>query len=418
MTPMSRLPTVLRVALVLSLVASAGGVSVAQTDGETVTMTVTVHDPADNPISNAELDVEWEGGSTTVTTAGNGKAFVDVPAGAEVTIRVTHPQYVRTSPFVVSSASEREVEVTVFRKSSVRLEVSDDDGAVADARVLIERGGLDVATGTTGPNGVFESGVIQAGDYTITVSKPGYYVRQKPLEIDGDITNRVALRRGSVTVGVRVVDPYFDPPRPVSGANVALVDVASDRTNRSGNVSVTVPVNTEPTLRVTRDGYRTVERELTVGEEATNVSVGISRTPEITLEAANERMVAGERIILTATNAYDEPATVATVYLDGERVGTTDGEGEASIRIADPGEHTLYVSKDGVRSNEVTVEAISADGGADTETADPTPTASPTVESTPTATATTTSGSSPGFAPVLAVLAIVLVGARLGRRSG
>jgi hypothetical protein len=409
---MSRVPVVLSALLVLSLVAGAtAGVTVAQS-GETVTVTVAVRDRAGNAISNADLDVEWDGGSATATTAANGKAFVDVPAGAEVTIRVTHPRYVRNNPYVIDSAAEREVDVRVFRKSSVRLEVSDDDGAVADARVRIERGGLRIDTGTTGSNGVFESDTLEAGRYTVVVSKPGYYTREKPLEIDGDITNRVALRRGSVTVGIRVVDPHFDPPRAVSSATVTVTDVATERTSPSGNVSVTAPVNTETTLRVTRDGYRTVERDLTVGEEATNVSVGISRTPSITLESANERVVAGERVVLTATNAYGEPATVAEVYLDGERVGTTDGEGEARVRVDDPGEHTLSVTKDGVRSNEVSVEAINADGG--TDTADATPTASPTDE--PTATATATSEDSSGFTPIIALLAVLLVAARAARR--
>jgi len=410
---MPRIATTLCVVLVLSLVAPS--VATAQSS-EMVTVTVAVRDQADNPISNAELDVEWDGGSTTVTTAGNGKAFVDVPAGVEVTIRVTHPRYVRNSPFVISSASEREVEVEVYRKSSVRLEVSDDDGRVADARVLIERGGLDVETGRTDRNGVFESGVLQEGDYTITVSKPGYYVRQKPLEIEGDITNRVALRRGSVPVTVRVVDPHFDPPRPVSNAAVDLGDAASGRTDGNGNLSATVPVNTELTLRATKDGYRTVERSVQIGEESANVSVRLSRTRSVTLESANERVVAGERVILTATNAYGEPATVATVYLDGERVGTTDGEGEAAIRLAEPGMHTLYVTRDGVRSNEVQVEAIAAGGDA---TATPTTTASPTPTATPTATATPTetAGTSSGFTPVLAALALLVIGGLAARRT-
>jgi len=401
---MSRLTATLSTILVLALVAPVGG-AVAQTS-ETVTVTVAVRDRADDPISNAELDVEWDGGSATATTAGNGKAFVDVPAGARVTVAVTHPRYIRTGPYVISSASEREVEIEMSRRSSVRLEVSDDDGSVADARVRIVRGGLDVETGTTGGNGVFESGDLPAGDYTVVVSKAGYYTRQKPLEIEGDITNRVAVRRGSTTVNVHVVDPYFDPPRPVSSATVSLADIASERTERGGNVSVTAPVNTETTLRVTKDGYRSAERELMVGEAPTNVSIQFSRTRSITLAAANERVVAGERVILTATNAYGDPAAVATVFLDGERVGTTDGEGEAAIRIEEPGMHTLSVTKSGVQSNEVQVEAIAASGEA---TPTPTVTESPTPTVAPTPTPTGTSGTSPGFGPPLVVLALLVI---------
>ena len=392
----------------LSLVAT--GVTVAQSSG-TVTVTVAVRDQAGDPIADADLDVTWADGSTTATTAANGKAFVDVPAGAEVRINVTHPRYVRDSPYVIDRASEREVSVRMFRRSTIRLEVSDDDSPVADASVTVVRGGLRVTTGTTDDDGVYESDEIRAGSYTIVVSKPGYYTRRKPLEVDGEVTNRIAVRRGSVNVTVRVVDPYFDPPRPVTGATVSLADVGTDRTDNDGNVTATVPVNTETTLRVTRDGYRTVERDLTVGEDATTVPVRFSRTPSLTLEAANERVVAGERLVLSATNAYGDPAAVATVFLDGERVGTTNGEGEVRVRIDDAGEHTLYVTADGVRSNEVSVEAIDADG--ETATATATPTSTPTPTPTPTA---TTTGTSPGFGATLAVLATLLFAARVLRR--
>ncbi|MFD1634357.1 carboxypeptidase-like regulatory domain-containing protein [Haloplanus ruber] len=404
---MFRPPTVLSAVLVLVLVAPVAPVT-AQS-GDTVTLTITVRDTDGDPVSDTDLDATWEDGSTTATTAANGKAFVDAPTGATVEIAVTHPRYVRNSPYVVESASETDVEIDVYRKSTVRLEVSDDDGSVADASVVIERGGLTYQTGTTGSDGVFESETLAAGTYTVVVNKPGYYTREKSLEIEGSITNRVALRRGSVSVNVRVVDPYFDPPESVSGATVAFGDVATDRTNASGNATLTAPVNTEATLRVTRDGYRTAEREVTVGEDAEDVAVDLSRTRSITLEAINERVVAGERTVLRATNAYGDGAAVATVVLDGEQVGTTDSDGEVTVRITDPGTHTLYVTNDGVRSNEVQVEAIGDDEGATTP-----PGATGTEEADPTATEPTTTGTSPGFGilTVLALLAVLVVALR------
>jgi len=407
MTPVTK---TLCVALTLSLLLTSGG-AVAQSS-DRVTVTVTVRDQAGDPISDASLDVTWDGGSTTATTAANGKAFVDVPEGARATVQVTHDRYLRDDDYVITDASERDVEIRVYRKSSVRLEVRDDDGPVADASVLIERGGLNVETGTTGPNGVFESETLQAGNYQITVSKPGYYTRQKPLAIDGDITNRVALERGSASVDVTVTDPYFDPARPVPSATVELGN-ATKQTNRSGTVSADVPVNTRQTLRVTRSGYATVTREIAVGAEPADVSVTLSRTRTITLEATNERVVAGERVVIRATNAYGDPAPVAAVVLDGERVGTTDGSGEAAIRVDEPGTHTLSVTKDGVQSNEVSVEAISADG------ATPATTSTAPAGATPTETATTTSETSPGFSALVALvslLAVALLATRLARR--
>jgi PGF-CTERM protein len=395
---MSRLAVAVVLALVLPLLAGPAGVATAQS-GETVTLTVAVRDRAGDLVADADLDVEWDGGSTTATTAANGRAFVDVPAGATVRITVNHPRYLREDPFVLADVSEREVSVTVYRKSTIRLEVSDPNGSVADASVLIERGGLDVATGTTDANGVFETGVIRAGDYTVTVTKPGYYNRTKPLAVEGDVTNRVALRPGSVDVTVRVTDPHFDPATPVADASVALEGVATDRTDPDGTVTVTAPVNTETTLRVTKSSYRTVTRRVRIGEANDTVAVGLSRTPSLTVEVVAQRVVAGERVLLTATDAYGDPATGVTVTLDGDQVGTTDADGELAVRIDDPGTHTLRASTDGTQSNELTVEAIAADGATATPTANATPTA--------TATPTGTGDGAPGFTPALAVVAVL-----------
>jgi PGF-CTERM protein len=398
----------LAIALLLTPIAGAAGTAAAQS-GETVTVTVAVRDSADNPIDGADLNAEWDGGSTTATTAANGKAFVDVPEGAEVTIEVTHPRYVRNSPYVVSEASEREVEVEVFRKSSVRLEVSDQDGPVEGARILIERGGLDVATGETGSNGVYESGVLQAGDYTVTVRRSGYYVRRKPLEIDGNVTNRVALRAGSVAVDVSVVDPHFDSPRSVADARVNLTGFATSRTGPDGATALRTPVNVRTTLQVRKEGYRSTTRDVQVGEENASFTVELSRIPSLTIEATNDRVVAGERAPVAVTNAYGEPAPGVTVTLDGEAVGETDADGELAVRIDDPGDRTLRATSGDVRSNEIVVEAIEPRG-------DATATASQPSNATATGTPDGTEVVTPGFTPVAAVIAVLAVAALLRRR--
>ncbi|MFB6196333.1 MAG: carboxypeptidase regulatory-like domain-containing protein [Haloplanus sp.] len=393
--------------LVVALVVGPALPAVAQSDGEMVTVTVAVRNTEGAPVDDADLDVTWDGGSTTATTAGNGKAFVDVPAGADVTVSIDHPEYVRDNPYVISDASERTVEITVYRESSLHLEVSGPDGPVAGATVLVERGGLDVATGTTDENGVFETGVLQAGDYTLTVTKAGYYTRRKPIRIEGDVSNRVALRPGSVAVDITVVDPTFDPPRPVSGAAVNLTGITTERSGRNGSITVRAPVNTRTTLRVTKRGYRSVSRTVRIGETNASLTVDISRTPSLTLEAANDRIVAGERAVLTLTDAYGDPVAGASILLDGERIGTTDADGELAVPIYDPGRYTLQARVDGRTSNEVRIEVIGEGTPTPTEpaaTQTPTPTATATRTPTPTA---TTTGGAPGFTPLNAVFAVV-----------
>jgi PGF-CTERM protein len=401
----------LAIALTLAPIAGVAGTAVAQS-GETITVTVAVRDSAGNPIGGADIDAEWDDGSTTATTASNGKAFVDVPEGAEVSITIEHPRYVRTSPYTISEASEREVEVEVFRKSSVRLEVSDEDGPVEDAEVLIERGGLDITTGTTGPNGVYESDVIQAGEYQITVRKPGYYVRRKSLDVDGDVTNRVSMRAGSVSVDVTVVDPHFDSPRSVDGARVNLTGFATSRTGPNGQTVLGTPVNVRTTLRVDKEGYRGKSRDVRVGESDMNVTVEMSREPSLTVEATNERVVAGERAPVSVTNAYGEPASGVTVTLDGEAVGTTGEDGEFAVPVNESGEHTIQATRDGVRSNEVGVEAIAPPSDATATAASPTPDGTATATTTPTETEAVT----PGFTAAIATLALLSVAFLLRRR--
>ncbi|WP_299331910.1 carboxypeptidase regulatory-like domain-containing protein [Haloplanus sp.] len=398
----------LTVALALASVVGVAGTAVAQS-GETVTVTVAVRDSAGNPISDADIDAEWDGGSTTATTAGNGKAFIDVPEGTEVSVEVEHPRYVRTSPYTIADASEREVEVEVFRKSSVRLEVSDDDGPVGNAEVLIERGGLEITTGTTDSDGVYESDIIQAGDYRVTIRKPGYYTEQKSLEIDGNVTNRVALRAGSVSVDVTVIDPHFDSPRSVNDAQVNLTGFATSRTGPDGRTVLGTPVNVRTTLQVDKEGYRGKSRDVRIGESDTNVTVEISREPSLTIEATNERIVTGERVPVVVANAYGEPAPGVTITLDGDTVGTTDTEGEFAARINESGGHTLRATDGGVRSNEVSVEAIAPPGS---DTATP---ASPTPDATATA-ATETEAVTPGFTAVIAVFALLSAAFLLRRR--
>lgn len=405
--------TALAVTLAVALVLAPAGIAAAQ-GGGTVTVTVALNDTDGDPVGNADLDAEWDGGSATATTASNGKAFLDVPEGAEVRVTVDHENYLREDPYVVQSASEREVSVRVYRKSAIRLEVSSDEGAVDDASVLIERGGLDVETGTTGENGVYETGVIREGDYDVTISKTGYFTRRKTLRAEGEITNRVALTRGSVPVRVDVADPQTDAP--VADANVTFDGVGTAHTGGNGVATIETPVNTQSTLRVTKADYRTVSRDLSVGEEQTEVSVSLSRTPSLTVSAVNERVLAGERVALSVTDAYGNPATGVTVTLDGDAVGTTDDEGEIAVRIDGPGEHALRATDDGVTSDPVSVEAVDVDGTEAASTGTTAAAGTPSATETPTATTTSTS---PGFTPVAAVLAVLAVGlfCRRGRRS-
>ena len=93
----------LLVVLVVASLLLPASTAVAQ---ETVTLTVSVTNQSGDAVGDATLNATWDGGSTERTTAGNGKAFVDVPAGTEVEITIDHPDYVRNRPVTVTANSD------------------------------------------------------------------------------------------------------------------------------------------------------------------------------------------------------------------------------------------------------------------------------------------------------------------------
>lgn len=398
---------------VLVVAAAAGLPAAAQ---ERVTLTVSVVTAGDDPVSDATLEVSWPGGSTTETTAANGKAFVDVPEGVNVTIEVDHDSYVRNEPVVVTDAATGDVEVTVRPSGSLTTAVSDRNGAVAEASVIVRQDGRIVTNGRTDGDGTFDTGVVEVGTYTVEVIERGYYREHRTVDIDGDVRESVTLERGSVVVEFNVTDPHYSPARPVAAATVSIDGVGTFNTLENGEATARVPVNAALALSVTKDAYEETSRSIDVRESPRTVDVNLSRAPQVVLSTTNERVVAGERVAVEITDEYGDPVAGASVLLDGGAVGESDAEGEFEVRINDPGEHTLRADLDGHSSEPVTVEAV-RDGGDDPTT---TATAAPTTEApeeTTTAEPTTESGGQPGFAIVAALVALALAALLAAGRS-
>ena len=137
----------LAVAIGMAAVVAVGTVGAAADD---VALTVKVVDRTGEPISGADITASYEGGSTTGRTSSNGQDFLDVPEGANVTIEIDHPAYVRNEPYVVRNATEREVTVEVAPRASVVVRAETEEGdAVENAFVTVRRGGSIVASGRT-----------------------------------------------------------------------------------------------------------------------------------------------------------------------------------------------------------------------------------------------------------------------------
>lgn len=389
----------------LGMAVPAVGPVAAQSD--TVTLTVAVEDLNGDPVANATVRASWDGGSDRKTTAGNGKVFMDVPAGETVTFTVEHPNYVRNRPFRATRTSDGEVTIPVAPKASLTVVAANDAGdPIEGASVTVVRKGRTIATGRTGADGRYATGDIEAREYEITVSKPGYFTRRLTDDLGGPVTRRVTLRTGTVEYTFVVRDDHFDPPRPVENATVGVGSVGSVRTLAGGRGSIGVPVNTVQEVRVTKPGYETVSRRVRIGESRGNVTLTTSRTENVSVRAGNRRVVVGERVTVEVSNAYGEPVEGATVLLDGSSVGTTDAEGTLAVVIEERGPHEIRARRNALTSAPVTVEGV-VPAGTRTATASPTATAA---DEGPFGIAR---GVAPGFGPGAALAALALAAVAL-----
>ena len=393
-------------ALLVALSVVAAGPAAAQE--EFVTLTVTVETPAGDPVRGATLTATWDGGSSSETTKANGMALLDVPDDADVEIAVEHDDYVRNFPATVEDASDDDVSLTVYEKATARIVVHDGEARIADADVSFRKDGRDedVVQGTTGDDGVLTSGTIEAGDYTVTVRKAGYYVTQKDLDVRGDVEEAVTLQRGTVTLEVNVTDDHFEQPRPVGGATVEVSGSGSVTTQPGGIGRISVPVNAWARIDVTKEGYRTTQTDVYVGEEDEVVDLSVRRTPSISVDLLSERVVVGESVSLTVTDEYGDPVEGATVRVDGEAVAETDASGGAVVQVSSGGNHTVAVESGPLEAN-ASVRGVgeggaTGDGDGDSTTG-----------------GTETTAQTPGFGVVVALLAVLVVAlVGLARRGG
>lgn len=386
----------LAVALVVLLSAAGGFAAVGTTAGVAdaqaqVALTVTVTDDFNNAIRDAEVTATWDGGSDSAETASNGKAFLDVPEGADVNLTVTHTAYTLNNPVVVADAEAQEVQIEVFRKATAAVTVRSGDSAIGSADVVLTKQGQDrpAATGTTDGDGLFESGTIEQGTYVVEAVEEGYLRNATTVEVRDGTETTVLLDEGTTSVTFTVRDENFDPAKPVEGASLTIegpISTTTTSTTGSGERTLGLPANAAFEVTVTKDGYTSLTRTLEVGENDRTLEFAITKEPTVTVEAVNQRVVVGENVQVTATDAYDERIAGATVRLDGEAIGQTDDDGVYLVPIEAAGEHTITVAT-GDAEGSVTVEGVSTGGGG-----------TPTGEAT--ATGTATAGSTVTGAPL------------------
>jgi PGF-CTERM protein len=404
--------------------ADAGSDADADADAaaDLVTITVVAVDQNGDGISGATVTATWDGGNDTATTRASGESLLDVPDDKRVEIGVTHPEFVRNVPKTFTNVNgDQRVSIEMTPPSNETVTVLDGDGnPVEDARVTLFKDGQfqSAAMGRTDANGQYTATGIEEGTYEISVRRSGYDRAYEEAQIAGDSSDTVDVVENSSQIRFRITDGRLD-----EGIEATVTiqvsssgrEIRSGLTGDSGRVTLPLPVNTDYTVVVTREGYDEVRQAVSVNQRDRTVALTINRTDNLSLSVGTSRVLAGNTVEVTVTDEYDERVEGATIRADGEAVATTGADGVASVRLADVGNYELVADDGDVESGGVTVRAAEAatttappTSTQPPTTAPPTSTQPPTTQPpTPTATGTDAptdtesdddGGGSPGFA--------------------
>jgi len=429
------------VAVCLAPVATAASVApgattqagASTTDATTadVTITVNVVDADGNPVSGANVTVAYDDTTRTSETFANGKAFFDVPDGADVSVDVSADELALNRAKTLSNVdAETTVNVTMYPAATAVLTVqTPNEQPVEDARVRMRKDGdvLTSVSGRTAANGTFAAAGVEEGNYTVTVTAAGYYSTTESFVVSNRAGKTVTVEPGSVTVNFATVDGHFADERPLN-ANVELYDgdefVSNISTGESGQRRVSLDVNTNYRAVVKKSGYQRESRVVSTGESDSSVTFAINRTPTLSIEAANAQVVTGQTVRVSVADEYDEPVNDASVRVGGETVAATDENGEAVVTIESAGSVEVVATKGDLEAT-TTVRGVTPSTDTTTATTTVTTTTVTTTTAAPTTTTeavTTTSedGSdglpTPGFGSVAALVAVALSLLALARR--
>ena len=309
------------------------------------------HGKVTNQATGAALSgttVSYSGGSTTTDASGN-YSFANVSAGT-YSVTATHSGYLaKTSTVTVTAGTDTQFDIQLSTAGQLTGTVKHSDGTVAvGVSVEIRSGDLStVITKTTNSSGVYGSGWIPIGNYTVTASQSGYNDAQTTATVTTGATTTAALLTltpsgGPTTLPGSISGKVTNARKgaALSGATVSGT-LGTKTTDTSGNYSFTNVAAGTYTLTASRSGYLARSFTITVASGAAVIQ---------NMPIATSGVLSGK-----VTNTSGGAMSGVTVHVVGGVVATditktTDANGNFNAGWIPVGTYTVTFAKTGLTS--------------------------------------------------------------------
>jgi hypothetical protein len=297
---------------------------------QATTLDITVEDEDGDAIENAYIyiDGDYEG-----ATDEDGEYEFEHSLDDTFELKVIKSDYETWKDDI----DEDEDSVTVVLESSIEeydlvIYVYDADTLlpISGAEVAIESEYGDTDEDDTDSSGTVTFVVTEETDYSIAAQDDYYAASSMDVEIeDGDETVFVWLvNEDRVAFKVRDADTHLA----IDGAEVIIDGDSKGRTGGGGLLFTQIGGSGTHLVQVVCYGYETYSTSMTLAGSAAYQLIELAE--------------ATSYLTITVTDGHGNPLSGATVYIDGDRIGTTDADGEYRDPAMIEGTYTFTISKD------------------------------------------------------------------------
>jgi hypothetical protein len=312
---------------------------------KSITLKVNLYDSDSlEPISGAQVNISADHITQTNLSEISGSVIFDVNATTTYTLEVTAPDYLSRNAIIDMGNDDTEAQFLMLQANQFFFVVKDKNSsaAIPDAEVRID----SVLIGKTDMRGVLTIPVKRGNVHTIEIKKDGYQTFTESREIgQTDALYSVGLSKALVGAFISV----FDENRaPVTGADVFINSINSGTTNQYGHLHFPNLVSGSYNVEIRKTGYLAQNRTLLVTKPNEDYIF------EIPFENADLTLFVQEKDQNVVPNA--------TVFLNGQTVGTTDDHGQYRTKVKFNTLYNITVIKDTYQP--VTVEKQFAEGNA------------------------------------------------------